>query len=77
MVKSIGLSNFNVEQINHLLIASRVTPAVNQIECNPYFTQREVREFCGQKRILISALNVFGTPALREDPLVIKLNAFF
>jgi len=73
VVKSIGLSNFNIEQIHHLLIAARVSPAVNQIECNPYFTQRALREFCGQKRILISALNVFGTPDLREDPLIVEM----
>jgi len=73
LVKSIGLSNFNVEQIQHLLIASRVSPAINQIECNPYFTQRALREFCTQKRILINALNCFGTPALLEDPLIVEM----
>lgn len=65
-----------MEQIQHLLIASRVSPAVNQIECNPYFTQRALREFCSQKRILISALNIFGTPALLADPLVSKKMLF-
>ncbi|XP_037044813.1 aldo-keto reductase family 1 member B1-like [Bradysia coprophila] len=73
VVKSIGLSNFSVEQLQNVLIASRVSPTVNQIECNPYFTQRALREFCAQKRILISALNIFGTPALLEDPLIVEL----
>lgn len=40
------------------------------------FTQRELREFCSQKRILVNALNIFGTPALLEDPLVCLLFVF-
>lgn len=76
MVKSIGLANFNVEQIHHLLIAARVLPVTNHIECNPYFTQRALREFCHQKRILITASDIFGLPALLEDPLVIQFMQF-
>lgn len=70
LVKSIGLSNFNKEQIHHVLISARVTPAVNQMECNPYFTQRALGEFCSQKRIVITAFNVFGSQDLLEDPVV-------
>jgi len=69
-VKSIGLSNFNEEQIHHLLIGARVQPATNHIECNPYFAQRDLGEFCSKKRILITAMNIYGMPSLLEDPLV-------
>src|SRR5205085_1071379 len=44
-VRSIGVSNFMVEHLTRLLARCTVVPAVNQIECHPYFAQREVQEF--------------------------------
>jgi len=73
LVKSIGLSNFNMHQIQHLLIAARVSPACNQIECHPYFTQRALTDFCSQKRILITGMNIFGPKDLLEDPLILSM----
>ena len=39
-VRAIGVSNFMVEHINTLLKHATVVPAVNQIECHPYFAQQ-------------------------------------
>ena len=40
LVKSIGVSNYAVEDIEELLNADgvNVVPAINQIEVNPYFS---------------------------------------
>ncbi|WP_250034007.1 aldo/keto reductase [Paractinoplanes maris] len=38
-VRSIGVSNFTVEQLDRLSAETGVTPAVNQIELHPYFPQ--------------------------------------
>jgi len=70
LVKSIGLSNFNMHQIQHLLIAARVIPTCNQVECHPYFTQKDLTDFCNQKRILITGMNIFGPKDLLEDKLI-------
>ena len=43
-VRAIGVSNFTVEHLTTLLERATVVPAVNQIECHPYFQQREVQE---------------------------------
>ena len=42
-LKSIGVSNFNSEQIERLNGAARIPIAVNQVECSPYFQQRKLR----------------------------------
>jgi diketogulonate reductase-like aldo/keto reductase len=35
-VRSIGVSNFNVSQLQKLLKTAKIPPAVNQIEIHPY-----------------------------------------
>ena len=35
-VRSIGVSNFNVQSITDLITYARIRPAVNQIEVHPY-----------------------------------------
>ena len=39
-VRAIGVSNFMVEHLSALLEQAAVVPAVNQIECHPYFAQQ-------------------------------------
>ncbi|KAF4101223.1 hypothetical protein G5714_017655 [Onychostoma macrolepis] len=39
-VKSIGVSNFTIEQLERLLSVAKIPPAVNQVELHPYLTFR-------------------------------------
>jgi 2,5-diketo-D-gluconate reductase A len=43
LVRSIGVSNFTQDHLAGIIDATGVTPAVNQIELHPYFTQPEMR----------------------------------
>jgi 2,5-diketo-D-gluconate reductase A len=43
VARSIGVSNFTAEHLAAIIEDSGVTPAVNQIELHPYFTQAEMR----------------------------------
>jgi len=43
VARSIGVSNFTAEHLATIIEDSGVTPAVNQIELHPYFTQEEMR----------------------------------
>ncbi|KAI1151668.1 Aldo/keto reductase [Nemania diffusa] len=53
--KSIGVSNFEVEDFDIILKTAKVVPAINQIEFHPYQQQRDVLDFCRKKGIAISA----------------------
>jgi Aldo/keto reductase family len=66
-VRAIGVSNFMVDHLTALLDRAKVVPAVNQIEVHPYFTQREVREFCVGRGILIQAWSPIGGITFYRD----------
>jgi diketogulonate reductase-like aldo/keto reductase len=49
LTKSIGVSNFNEEQIDRILANSTVKPVTNQVQCNPYNTQKKLLEYLQKK----------------------------
>ncbi|KAI0444303.1 Aldo/keto reductase [Xylaria telfairii] len=53
--RSIGVSNFEVEDLEIILKTAKVVPAINQIEFHPYLQKRDVVDFCRKKGIAISA----------------------
>ncbi|MBQ8460636.1 aldo/keto reductase [bacterium] len=44
-IKSIGISNHTIGFLENLLPEMRIKPAINQMECNPLFQQKELREY--------------------------------
>ena len=62
LTKSIGLSNFNSRQINEVLDAATIRPAVLQVECHPYLTQEKLMSFCDEKNIVITCYSPLGSP---------------
>ena len=53
--RSIGVSNFQPHHLRRLHGESEITPAVDQIEVNPYMTQDDVRGFCAEHQIATAA----------------------
>ncbi|OWA53086.1 Aldo-keto reductase family 1 member C18 [Hypsibius exemplaris] len=79
LAKSIGLSNFNQKQIQHVLDSCRIKPAVLQIETHAYLMQNKLFAFCKANQIVVVAYaplgskgrgQVEGTPILHDDPVV-------
>lgn len=61
-VKSIGVSNFNSEQIARLLTVARIRPVVNQVECSPTINQKKLTKFCRDRNIVITGFCPLGHP---------------
>ena len=55
LARSIGVSNFKASEIDELLSIARIPPSVNQIELHPYLNQKEMREFCAKKNVIITS----------------------
>ncbi len=54
-VRSIGVSNFRAQDIEQIVEATGVTPAVNQIELHPLLQQAELRAFNAAHGIITEA----------------------
>uniref|UniRef100_S4RJ11 alcohol dehydrogenase (NADP(+)) n=1 Tax=Petromyzon marinus TaxID=7757 RepID=S4RJ11_PETMA len=72
LVKSLGVSNFNIPQLNRLLSSASIKPVVNQVELHPYNAQPKLVQFCKSQGIVLTAYSPFGSPdrprKLDKDP---------
>lgn len=62
LVRSIGVSNFNMEQIQRIIQCSSAKPVVNQIEVWPGFMQKDLVDYCRYNGITVTAYAPLGHP---------------
>ncbi|GAA1282534.1 aldo/keto reductase [Brachybacterium alimentarium] len=73
-IRSIGVSNFRIEDLEKLEAETGVLPVLNQIELHPYFNQPELREFHASKNIVTESWSPLGQGGGElEDPVVQKI----
>ncbi|KAK3441216.1 hypothetical protein EUGRSUZ_B01499 [Eucalyptus grandis] len=60
--RAIGVSNFSSKKLGDLLDIAEVPPAVNQVECHPYWQQGKLREFCKSRGVHLSGYSPLGSP---------------
>uniref|UniRef100_A0A2N9EHQ5 NADP-dependent oxidoreductase domain-containing protein n=1 Tax=Fagus sylvatica TaxID=28930 RepID=A0A2N9EHQ5_FAGSY len=60
LTKAIGVSNFSCKKLEELLSCAKIPPADNQVEMNPLWQQKKLREFCKAKDIHITAFSPLG-----------------
>lgn len=84
LTRSIGISNFNREQTARILYSCSIKPAINQVECHPYLSQRNLLNYSRANDIILTAYSPLGSPGridpriqdipfLLEDPLILSL----
>ncbi|MDR2929915.1 MAG: aldo/keto reductase [Propionibacteriaceae bacterium] len=68
-VASIGVSNFQIDDLTNITDHCRIAPVANQIRFHVGYTQSDVVEYCAAHDILIEAYSPIGTGRLlkRED----------
>ena len=74
-IKSIGVSNMTPNIWNHFVPQFDTMPAVNQVECHPFFQQKQLREVLGAHSVTLEAYFPLGhgDEALLTHPLVTAL----
>jgi aldehyde reductase len=60
LTKSIGLANFNIEQVRRVVKHAKYKPVVNQIEVHPHFNQKALIQSCRDEHIAVVGYCPFG-----------------
>ncbi|MGT2666037.1 aldo/keto reductase [Streptococcus rifensis] len=72
-LRAIGVSNFSVDDLEHLLEKARITPMVNQIIYHIGNTNPEVLAFCEKHNILVEGYSPIATGRLLGDEGIQKM----
>lgn len=74
-IKSIGVSNFTPNFWNKYVPYFKTIPAVNQVEFNPYYQQKELRKLLEKDNVKIEAWAPLGqgNPELFEENIIKSL----
>ncbi|GBP86906.1 Aldo-keto reductase AKR2E4 [Eumeta japonica] len=82
LTKSIGVSNFNLTQMERLYENATIKPAILQIEVNPSMTNSELVDWCRSRGVVVMAYSPFGAvlgrrsdapPPRAHDPYLMAL----
>ena len=60
LIKAIGVSSFKPEHLQALHEVSAIVPAINQIEMNPFNTNKKTLDYCNEHNIRVEAFSPFG-----------------
>lgn len=69
-LKAIGVSNFQIEDLESLMETAKVKPIVNQVLCHISNTPIELIEFCQKSNILIEAYSPIAHGEILNQPEV-------
>jgi diketogulonate reductase-like aldo/keto reductase len=74
--KSIGLTDVTLENLQPIVAAARIKPAVVQVESHPYFPQWDLLAFCREHGIVVQAGAPLGhdmAPRIVDDPVITNI----
>jgi 2,5-diketo-D-gluconate reductase A len=71
--RSIGVSNFQIAHLQRLARETDTTPAINQIEVHPYFTNEAVRTYDREHGIATEAWSPIARGKVLGDPVVRRI----
>lgn len=66
LTKSIGVSNFNKDQIQRILDNSKIKPANLQIELHILLQQHDLVDFCKKNNIIVTAYSPLGSKGIEQ-----------
>lgn len=73
LIKSIGVSNFSIQDLETLRASSDLVPAVNQIEFHPFFNHPQLLAYCKEHHIAVQAYAPLARGAYLNSPLMIEI----
>jgi 2,5-diketo-D-gluconate reductase A len=79
LIRAIGVSNFYPDRLVDLIEHNEVTPAVNQIECHPFFQRAADQELMRERGVQIESWGPFaeGRNDLFTNPTLSEIGATY
>ena len=71
--RSIGVSNFSVEQMERARSLSSAPISVNQIKYHPGYEQRDVLQWCLENDVVVTAYSPLGKKGILRDPVLLDI----
>lgn len=73
LIRVPGVSNHHQHHLEKIFAKANVKPMVNQVECHPYLQQDELRAFCKEQDIAVTAWSPIGKGRILNDETLVKL----
>ncbi|RHW36844.1 aldo/keto reductase [Lysinibacillus yapensis] len=67
LIRVPGVSNHHAHHLEKLFAKANVKPMVNQVELHPYLSQEELRAFCAENEIAVTAWSPLGRGVVLEN----------
>jgi methylglyoxal/glyoxal reductase len=71
--RSIGVSNYSIDELQKTIQTSDISPAVNQIEFHPFLYQENLLHFCKNNNIQVEAYSPLTRGRRLDHPLLKKI----
>jgi 2,5-diketo-D-gluconate reductase A len=73
LIRSVGVCNFNEEQLSTIADLTYTHPVVNQIELHPLLNQAELRALHADRGIVTEAYSPLGVGKLLDNPALVAI----
>ncbi len=75
--RSLGLSNVSLPQVQQVVSAARIKPALVQVEAHPYLPQWDLLDYCRRQGVALVAFAALGhgmVPRILDDPAIVAIS---
>ncbi|MEL3962301.1 aldo/keto reductase [Lysinibacillus endophyticus] len=73
LIRVPGVSNHHAHHLEKVFAKANVMPMVNQVELHPYLSQEELRAFCKEHNIAVTAWSPLGRGVVLKDETISKI----
>lgn len=73
LVKAIGVSNFEIDDLKNIFAHCKIKPMVNQIPVYIGYTPMKLIDFCKENNVLVEAYSPLGTGRLLKRDLIVEM----
>ena len=71
--RSIGISNFSIEELDQVMAIADSPPMVNQVQFSPFEYRRRLLEACAERELVLEAYSPLGTGRHLADETVTRI----